>query len=91
MFVSLDLMRQYKHSLQDPHLQREFKKWQYSHQYFLNTMSNYIRVEKPLIYMPTAQKNGNGWHIPYVNDDCTSTESLIFPDKWYCLKYNGKD
>lgn len=88
-FVSLDLMRQHKHSLKDLHLQREFKKWQCSHQYFVRTKSaTSFHIQEPFVYVPTAQKNGDCWHVPYVSDDFTYAESLEFPDKWYCLKYN---
>ncbi|KAL6438829.1 hypothetical protein ACFW04_003723 [Cataglyphis niger] len=87
-FVSLDLMRQHKHSLKDVHLQRKFRKWQCSHQYFVMKTATGIRIQEPFVYMPTVQKNGNCWHVPYVNDDFTYAESFEFPDKWYCLKYN---
>ncbi|KAM0735153.1 Mitochondrial ribonuclease P catalytic subunit [Formica fusca] len=87
-FVSLDLMRQHKHSLKDMHLQREFRKWQCSHQYFVMKSANGIHIQEPFVYMPTVQKNGDCWHVPYVNDDFTYAESYEFPDKWYCLKYN---
>ncbi|XP_072754329.1 mitochondrial ribonuclease P catalytic subunit isoform X2 [Anoplolepis gracilipes] len=90
-FVSLDLMRQHKHSLKDLHLQREFKKWQCSHQYFVRKTKTDIHIQEPSVYLPTAQKNGDCWHVPYVNDDFTYAESFEFPDKWYCLKYKDKN
>ncbi|KMQ92668.1 mitochondrial ribonuclease p protein 3 [Lasius niger] len=88
MFVSLDLMRQHKHSLKDLNLQREFKKWQCSHQYFVQKSATGINIQEPFVYLPTAQKNGDCWHVPYVSDDFTYAESFEFPDKWYCFKYN---
>lgn len=88
MFVSLDLMRQHKHSLQDLHLQKEFKKWQCSHQYFIRKKNGKMHIQEPFVYVPTAQKNGNYWHVPYVSDDSTYADSFKFPDKWYCFKYN---
>jgi len=84
MFVSLDLMRQHKHSLQDEQLQQKFTKWQYSHQYFIKTSATGIRVQEPFAYMPTVQKNDNCWHIPCISEDFINTE---FPDKWFCLKH----
>lgn len=88
-FVSLDLMRQHKHCLKDLHLQKEFKKWQCSHQYFVKKKSaTSLYIQEPFIYVPTAQKNGDYWHVPCVNDDSTYAESLEFPDKWYCLTYS---
>ncbi|XP_012227715.1 mitochondrial ribonuclease P catalytic subunit [Linepithema humile] len=92
MFVSLDLLRQHKHSLKDLHLQQEFKKWQYSHQYFVrkNGTSRYFKIEEPFIYLPTVQKNGDCWHIPYVSDDFTYADLHEFPNKWYCFKYDKK-
>lgn len=90
MFVSLDLMRQHMHSLQEPRLQKEFKKWQCSHQYLVRTRGlGDIHIQEPFIYMPIAHKNNDHWHIPYVSDDSTYTNSYDFPDKWYCFQYNG--
>lgn len=88
-FVSLDLMRQHKHSLKDLPLEKEFKKWQCSHQYFVKKKSaTRLYIQEPFVYVPTAQKNGDHWHVPYVSDDSTYAETLEFPDKWYCLKYS---
>lgn len=90
MFVSLDLMRQHKHSLQDQDLQQKFKKWQYSHQYFIKTSRTGVRIQEPFAYMPIVQKNGNCWHLPHVSEDFINTSSHEFPNDWYCLKYNEK-
>lgn len=92
MFVSLDLLRQHKHSLQDSRLQQEFKKWQYSHQYFVrkDAASKCLKIEKPLVYLPTVQKNGDHWHIPYVSDDFTYPDSYEFPNEWYCFRCDKK-
>ncbi|XP_011870761.1 PREDICTED: mitochondrial ribonuclease P protein 3 [Vollenhovia emeryi] len=89
-FISLDLMRQHKHSLQNSDLQRAFKKWQYSHQYFVERSKTGIRMLEPFACMPNVQKSGNCWHVPCVSDDIIKTESYKFPDKWYCLKYTKK-
>lgn len=88
MFVSLDLMRQHKHSLQDNHLKQIFKKWQHSHQYFFKRSKTGIRIQEPFACMPIVQKNENYWHLPYLSDDVVNTESYDFPNKWYCFKYN---
>ncbi|KAG5308414.1 MRPP3 ribonuclease, partial [Acromyrmex insinuator] len=92
MFVSSDLMRQHKYSLQDADLQQKFKKWQFSHQYFIKFSATGIRIQDPFIYLPIVQKNDNCWHIPCVTEDLRETlkEFYEFSDKWYCLKYNEK-
>ncbi|XP_012541370.2 mitochondrial ribonuclease P catalytic subunit isoform X2 [Monomorium pharaonis] len=94
MFVSLDLMRQHSYSLQNEHLQQQFKKWQYSHQYFIKTSRTGIRIQEPFACMPIVQKTDNGpvdiWHVPYVNRNIISTESYVVPEKWYCFEYNKK-
>jgi len=85
----MDLMRQHKFSLQDELLQQTFKKWQYSHQYFIETSKTGIRIQEPFAFMPFVQKNNDCWHVPYVNDNfinVESHESYDFPNKWYCLK-----
>ncbi|XP_011155896.1 mitochondrial ribonuclease P catalytic subunit [Solenopsis invicta] len=90
MFISLDLMRQHKHSLQNEHLRQTFKKWQYSHQYFLKKSKTGIRIQDPFACMPFVQKINNCWHVPYVSDDLVIAESYEFPKKWCCFKYNEK-
>ncbi|KAL6257960.1 hypothetical protein P5V15_011557 [Pogonomyrmex californicus] len=87
-FVSLDLMRQHKYSLKDPHLQQEFKKWQFSHQYFVKTSLTGIRIQEPVEYVSTMQKNDNTWHIPYIKEKIINTNLHEFPDNWFCFKYN---
>ncbi|XP_024886254.1 mitochondrial ribonuclease P catalytic subunit [Temnothorax curvispinosus] len=90
MFVSLDLMRQHKHSLRDNHLQQTFRKWQYSHQYLIKPSKTGIRIQEPFPCMPFVQKIDNCWHLPYISEDLTYVESYEFPNKWYCLKRNEK-
>ncbi|KAG5331998.1 MRPP3 ribonuclease, partial [Acromyrmex charruanus] len=93
MFVSSDLMRQHKYSLQDADLQQKFKKWQFSHQYFIKFSATGIRIQDPFTYLPIVQKNDNCWHVPCVTEDLnreTLKEFYEFSDKWYCLKYNEK-
>lgn len=90
MFVSMDLMRQHKSLLRDVHLQWEFKKWQCSHQYFVQTKIGKFHITAPFVYIPAAQKNDNHWHIPYVNDGFTYPDLYEFPNKWYCFRCNEK-
>jgi len=91
MFVSLDLMRQHMHSLNNTRLRQEFKKWQFSHQYFVKTSANGIRIQEPFVCMPIAQKTDNCWHVPYTSDNFIGARSREFPNKWYCLKHNEKN
>ncbi|RLU23165.1 hypothetical protein DMN91_005443 [Ooceraea biroi] len=92
MFVSSDLLRQHKHSFKKLNLYQEFHHWQCSHQYSLIKFNKSIRIQKPFVYLPSAQKNDDHWHIPYVADDCTMTNFDFheFPDKWYCLRQEKK-
>lgn len=93
MFISLDLMRQHKYSLQDDILRQRFTKWQYSHQYFIKKSITGIRIQEPFAYMPTVQKNNNCWHMPYVtsdNENINTQSYFEFPDKWYCFKHKRK-
>ncbi|KYM97092.1 PREDICTED: mitochondrial ribonuclease P protein 3 [Cyphomyrmex costatus] len=93
MFVSSDLMRQHKHSLQDKDIQQKFKKWQFSHQYFVKFSATGLRIQEPFTYLPIVQKNDNCWHVPCVTEDLNTEilkEFYEFSDKWYCLKYNEK-
>ncbi|KYN28464.1 PREDICTED: mitochondrial ribonuclease P protein 3 [Trachymyrmex cornetzi] len=93
MFVSSDLMRQHKYSLQNEDLQHKFKKWQFSHQYFIKFSATGMRIQDPFIYLPIVQKSDNCWHVPCVTEDLskeTLKEFYEFSDKWYCFKYNEK-
>ncbi|KYQ52607.1 Mitochondrial ribonuclease P protein 3 [Trachymyrmex zeteki] len=93
MFVSSDLMREHKHSLQDEDLQQKFMKWQFSHQHLIKFSATGIRIQDPFIYLPIVQKNDNCWHVPCVTEDLNKEilkEVYEFSDKWYCLKYNEK-
>lgn len=46
-----------------------------------------LLLQPPSKFIPSAQKNEYGWHIPIVEEFMPNTPySLDPPDEWICLK-----
>ena len=86
-FVSRDLMRQHAHLL-GPKLKQIFRRWQQSHQYFLDYVDQdgTTVLKEPIKFNVNAQQIGNSWHIPY-REEYTPTPADFFdvPTSWLCI------
>ncbi|XP_015119862.1 mitochondrial ribonuclease P catalytic subunit [Diachasma alloeum] len=89
--VSNDLMRQHKFILSDRALQKTFKFWLLTHQIH-PTINGYTRNKTiflvyPPTYLPVAQKDDNGWHIPCMDNHLPAqSEAYDLSQPWYCLR-----
>ncbi|KPI92626.1 Mitochondrial ribonuclease P protein 3 [Papilio xuthus] len=87
--VSKDLLRGHRFVLKDEKLKQIFQKWQWQHQWKVFTARNTI-IKPPLQFTPCAQKNDNGWHLPYekINNDEKGFLHDGIPDydSWLCLR-----
>ncbi|XP_011310163.1 mitochondrial ribonuclease P protein 3 [Fopius arisanus] len=90
--VSKDLMRQHKFILSDPVLRKTFKLWLLTRQIYPITkgtpLNRMIFLLYPPSYLPVAQQDDNGWHIPAIENDIFSQESYDLSQPWYCLRKN---
>lgn len=87
-------MRQHKYKIEDPMLKQLFKNWQMSHQYQFRKDfgTNRIKLIAPLDFDPSAQKNDEGWHIPYTTHDSLALPNLyVAPENWLCLKHKKQE
>ncbi|XP_014604961.1 PREDICTED: mitochondrial ribonuclease P protein 3 [Polistes canadensis] len=83
-FVSIDQMRQHHHKLKKFNLQKEFIRWQFSHQYtwYFDNVTKKLIVVEPILYNSFAQVKNGHWHIPYKD----SMKALHKPaETWACL------
>lgn len=94
-FVSRDLMRQHKFDLQDDKTRQLFRHWQISRQIFPTYVgTNFHRtllLVYPPKYLPVAQKNSHGWHLPCAEDSDLKSADLYIPrppQTWICLRKN---
>ncbi|TRY75919.1 hypothetical protein DNTS_033485 [Danionella cerebrum] len=85
-FLTRDLMRNHKASMQDPVFQRLFFKWQRGHQMSINyfTPSGKFGFEEIQSFDTIIQKTCNSWHIPFDDSETERTVHEI-PQKWLCL------
>lgn len=86
-FVTTDHLRQHYHKLYDENLQKIFKQWQYTHQYYISPES--YRLIKPLQYDPFAQENNGCWHIPYREDSLYSKLLHKPVNNWLCIDFSN--
>uniref|UniRef100_A0A3P8UCC5 Mitochondrial ribonuclease P catalytic subunit n=1 Tax=Cynoglossus semilaevis TaxID=244447 RepID=A0A3P8UCC5_CYNSE len=82
VFVSKDLMRDHKASLQDQTTRRVFFKWQRGHQLVLD---GYVVEGRTVRYDTVVQTSGDSWHIPYDDQDDQDRTTYEVPQKWLCL------
>ncbi|XP_057329310.1 mitochondrial ribonuclease P catalytic subunit [Microplitis mediator] len=94
-FVSRDLMRRHKFDLQDDKTRQLFRHWQISRQIFPTYVgTNFHRtllLIYPPKYLPVAQKNSHGWHLPCSDDPDLKSPDLHIPkppQTWICLRRN---
>lgn len=81
--LSRDMMRDHVLLLSQDE-RRLFRRWQETHQYLFKAAPN---NDFQLVLSPKsneyAQRNGQHWHIPYVNDKCNE---LVTPKFFLCFK-----
>uniref|UniRef100_A0A3P8UHI5 Mitochondrial ribonuclease P catalytic subunit n=1 Tax=Cynoglossus semilaevis TaxID=244447 RepID=A0A3P8UHI5_CYNSE len=88
VFVSKDLMRDHKASLQDQTTRRVFFKWQRGHQLVLDgyvVEGRTVRFKSIPSYDTVVQTSGDSWHIPYDDQDDQDRTTYEVPQKWLCL------
>ncbi|KPJ06579.1 Mitochondrial ribonuclease P protein 3 [Papilio machaon] len=85
--VSKDLLRGHRFILKDEKLKQIFQRWQWQHQWKVFVVRNTV-IKPPLQYTPCAQKNDDGWHLPYekINNDEKGFLHDGIPDSWLCLR-----
>ncbi|XP_063977720.1 mitochondrial ribonuclease P catalytic subunit [Diachasmimorpha longicaudata] len=89
--LSRDLMRQHKFVLSDPFLQKTFKLWLLTRQ-IRPTIKGHLANKTvfliyPPNYLPIAQKDDNGWHIPSLgNHHFAQSAGYDLSQPWYCLR-----
>lgn len=79
-------MRQHVFALQDVELNVLFKKWQLSHQFFIDVKKGFIQLNSLLPIDAIVQKQNNSWHIPYVANDKISRMRHTCTNDWMCFK-----
>lgn len=84
--ISEDLMRQHAFALQDIELDVLFKKWQFSHQFFIDIQKGYMQLNAKFPIDAIVQKHNNSWHIPYVPNDIASRMRHKCTSNWMCFK-----
>ncbi|XP_043590554.1 mitochondrial ribonuclease P catalytic subunit isoform X2 [Bombus pyrosoma] len=84
--ISKDLMRQHVFALQDIELNALFKKWQLSHQFFIDAKKGYMQLNAMYPIDAIVQKHNNSWHIPYVATDKISRMRHTCSNDWMCFK-----
>ncbi|XP_050344282.1 mitochondrial ribonuclease P catalytic subunit [Nymphalis io] len=90
--VSRDLLRGHRFLMKQDKLKHLFQRWQWQHQWMVFVPSYKPVIQAPLNFTPIAQKNKNGWHLPYVSEN-TKTFGQVntgIPDcsSWLCLRKN---
>ncbi|XP_074111812.1 mitochondrial ribonuclease P catalytic subunit [Cotesia typhae] len=94
-FVSRDLMRQHKFLIQEEKAQQAFRHWQQCRQIFpIYVGTNFHRtllLIRPPKYLPIAQQDSNGWHLPYFDESSSVTRAHDInipeaPKTWICLR-----
>lgn len=87
LLVSDDMMRDHMSRLPDPQSLHLFKKWQQSHQVYLQKgeNENEILLMGPLKHAITIQGNmGKGWHVPFDNE--MKREPYEELNNWLCVQ-----
>ncbi|XP_050475201.1 mitochondrial ribonuclease P catalytic subunit isoform X1 [Bombus huntii] len=84
--ISKDLMRQHIFALQDIELNALFKKWQLSHQFFIDVKKGFMQLNSLFPIDAIVQKQNNSWHIPYVANDKISRMRHTCTNDWLCFK-----
>ncbi|XP_046967949.1 mitochondrial ribonuclease P catalytic subunit [Vanessa cardui] len=88
--VSRDLLRGHRFLMKQDQLKQLFQRWQWQHQWMVFVPSYKPVIQAPLKFTPIAQKNKNGWHLPYISDKTTNFGQVNngIPDcsSWLCLR-----
>ncbi|XP_060814792.1 mitochondrial ribonuclease P catalytic subunit [Bombus pascuorum] len=83
--ISRDLLRQHVFALHDIELNVLFKKWQLSHQFFVDQWKGYIQLNALKPIDAIVQKQNNTWHIPYVtNEESRKRHTCNY--SWLCFE-----
>lgn len=79
-------MRQHVFALQDIKLNVLFKKWQLSHQFFIDVKEGCVQLNSLFPVDSMVQKHNNSWHIPYVANSSISRMRHTCTSDWMCFK-----
>ncbi|OAD61775.1 Mitochondrial ribonuclease P protein 3, partial [Eufriesea mexicana] len=80
--LSNDFMRN-KFNFESTVLNILFKKWQFLHHYVINANGNWIKLYSDRSVDSIIEKQGNHWHIPYMN--ISSTSRHLQSSDWICI------
>ncbi|CAH0726933.1 unnamed protein product, partial [Brenthis ino] len=88
--VSRDLLRGHRFLLQQDKLQRVFQRWQWQHQWMVFVPKYKPIIQAPLKFTPLAQQSSNGWHLPYLAENASTSgqvsDGVHDCASWLCLK-----
>ncbi|XP_068629830.1 mitochondrial ribonuclease P catalytic subunit [Battus philenor] len=91
--VSKDLLRGHKFMLKDQVLKQIFQRWQWEHQWKVFLAGKRFTIQPPLQFTPCAQKNQEGWHLPFervtVDDKGLLHDGIPDYDSWLCIRPNN--